>query len=202
MKKILLTTLALTGVVFAGTPHENRASVQNPDNVVHTTPDVQGKIKEAEARLVKLQELFRTHAGSKEVVFKSLNNLDSTNSQGQREEEQAAKAISDDDNGVSAVKCIVDSKWAVTSNPKQLDVSTANWKDATGDLVLPKFVSALQSNKAGGLAHVTYTENVASEAKGTAPTQLTRTAVIASSAWLLGAKNTSGQKFVCYITVE
>ncbi len=203
-EKIMKTTVTLLSLVLATTAFSDtsKSETKTESAVAQTAVAIdQSKVADAEARLAKLKKYFGSNAGSVEVVFRSLNGHDATNTPGQREAvEGDFKSISDPENGVSGVKCIQDSKFVATNNPRQLDATTANWKDSHGNLVLPTFVGALKANKEKGLAHVTYTETVANEAGGT--TQLTRTAVIASSSWLLGAKNTSGKKFLCYITVE
>lgn len=163
----------------------------------------QKKIVEAQSRLAHLKKYFSSKGGSVETVFRSLTNQDSTNTSGQRQEEVSFKTdVSDADQGISAVKCIADNKFVVTSNPQQLNQSATNWHTSTGQSILQIFIDALKGKKDEGIATVTFSEKVSSDVAGVEPSLRQYTAVVASSKWLLGSKNTSNKKFLCYIVVE
>ena len=214
MKKTFITLMALAAAtnLFANPAGESRRyqpEVMSPSAAPEKSalePDMQMKITDAEARLAHLKKYFNHHGNSIEVVFRSLNNQDSANTDGQYLQEEDFKTlISDAENGVSAVKCIVNNKFVVSSNPQQLGKSTEHWKDPSGALILTKFMTSLGSKSGGGMVTVPYSENVESGIEGVAPTTKQYVAVVASLDWLRGQQNDgklTKDDGVCYITVE
>jgi hypothetical protein len=164
--------------------------------VATTTPIAasQDKILEAEGRLASLQDHFKKNAGSFEIIFQKLRDQSTYSTQGQRLEEQDFKDVSDANNGISSVICIMDGKFVAHGDPRLLDTSASNWKDTHGNLLLPMFIAALR-NSANGTAVVGWVTREAGIA-GQPSIEKHYTAVLASSSWLLGSKNTSGRKFI------
>lgn len=166
--------------------------VQDPTQVM--SPDIQAKIPETEASLIHLQKEITKAGGLTPELINVLNEVNSLNTEGQRGNDSDRKAA------IGDVTCIQDSKIVISPDPRLLGTSTANWKDAQGALMLPKIVAALGTSQ--GFSRITYTQNVGSlEANSPSHTQ-TCTIIAAKSEKLLGGKNSTGRKFLCYKVVK
>ena len=191
MKKMFFIPLALTAALSSSI---TAGSVSVVTSQPTPTTETQARIPEAETALIHLQKEITKTGGLTQEAINLLNEQGSLNTEGQRENDSNRRAE------IGDVTCIQDSKIVVSPDPRLLGTSTANWKDAQGDLILPKIVAALHSSN--GFAHVTFTQNVASvDAHSPSHTE-TCTIVAAKSAKLLNGKNSTGQKFLCYKEVK
>ena len=153
-------------------------------------------VLEAERRLAQLANLMKTRGTA--ATFNSLNGKDSTNNSGQRLQDEDFKVlISDPDGRISGVRCIEGSRFVVNGTGAGIGGDANQWRDITGKPVLMSMIQALRGMPT---ARVNYTLAMASPVGG-APISKDMTAVVASSEFLLGQKNT-GKPFLCWIDVE
>lgn len=175
----------------SGKSHQEHAAKQE-DKSQHAEPSVDhvdgNKIVDAEKQLASMKELFKHEGKSIKNVFDRLNEHTSINTEGRDPDVQDIK------NTANNVRCIMNSKWVTTGTGKGVGTSAAG-------PVLDLMVAELRKSPEKGVARVTYTQSIASPIGG-APISQQVTAVVASSNYLMGQKNNSGQKFLCFVEVN
>jgi len=183
-------------ITLAEQPGHSKGRKAEPAPEFSGRGDLGSRIEEAESRMVRLKPMFASRGTA--ATFLTLNGKDSTNSAGARLQDEDFKVfVSDPNNGISGVKCIEDSKFQVTGTGAGRGEDAMGWKDAYGNSILPLMIQALHGKDSG---RVKFKRAVESPMGGD-PIIADVTAVVVSSKYLLGKKNT-GKPFLCYIEIE
>lgn len=189
---VFLSTAVTANVPIPDQPGKSQAH-QAESGSQKKSDSLEGAVYTAETQLENLRKYFKTEK-SIVKVFDTLNGHDSTNSAGQRLNDEDAKI------SIQGVKCICDGKWAVTGTGKD-NGAVVTWVDALGKSVLDQMLDALRQSGDKGVARLTVTTSIKSPIGGD-PIKSSDTYVLASSKYLMKGKNSSGEKFFCFVKVS